>query len=163
MSPFTDISILFWEGIIKKFIWASRLWVGRRKEPIFGYVPINDENKNLVHKGLNEKKYIYCFLWFVIIWQVPETNFFTKYTLKVRYNFRLLLIGINLPSLNSIHQMHLEIQFPLHTNSLLIWTCDAMALPAHKTRNILAFLSSLHSKLLLIFLLFSAAEIFICY
>ena len=33
-------------------LWASRLWVGRRKEPILGYVPKNDEKKNSVHKGL---------------------------------------------------------------------------------------------------------------
>ena len=29
-----------------------RLWVGRWKEPILGYVPKNAEMKNLVHKGL---------------------------------------------------------------------------------------------------------------
>ena len=47
VSTFTEISILFLEGIIKKnFLWASRLWVGRRKEPILGYVPKNDEKKN---------------------------------------------------------------------------------------------------------------------
>ena len=39
VSPFTEIPILFWEGIIKKM-------------PILGYVPKNDEKKNLVHKGL---------------------------------------------------------------------------------------------------------------
>ena len=37
----------------KNFLWASRLWVGRRNEPILGYVPKNDEKKNLAHKGLN--------------------------------------------------------------------------------------------------------------
>ena len=37
----------------KNFRWASHLWVGRRKEPILGYVPKNDEEKNLVLKGLN--------------------------------------------------------------------------------------------------------------
>ena len=36
------------------FLWASRLWVGRRKEPILGYVPKNDEKNNLVLKGLIE-------------------------------------------------------------------------------------------------------------
>ena len=36
----------------KKFLWASRLWVGRRKERTLGYVPKNDEKENLVHKGL---------------------------------------------------------------------------------------------------------------
>ena len=42
------------EGIIKKnFLWASLLEVGRRKEPILGYVPKNDENSNSGIKGLN--------------------------------------------------------------------------------------------------------------
>ena len=36
----------------KNFLWASRLWVGRRKEPILGYVPKNDEKKNSGGKGL---------------------------------------------------------------------------------------------------------------
>ena len=39
----------------KKIIWSSRLW-GRRKEPILGYVPKNDEKKNLVHEGLKKMK-----------------------------------------------------------------------------------------------------------
>ena len=39
------------------FPWASRLWVGRRKEPILVYVPKNDEKKNLVHKGLNKNSF----------------------------------------------------------------------------------------------------------
>ena len=37
-------------GHQKNFLWASRLWVGRRKEPILGYVLNNDE-KNLALKG----------------------------------------------------------------------------------------------------------------
>ena len=41
------------ESSKKNFLWASRLWVGRRKEPILGYVPKNNEKKNLVHKGLS--------------------------------------------------------------------------------------------------------------
>ena len=36
----------------KNFLWASRLGVGRRKEPILGYVPKNDEKKNSGGKGL---------------------------------------------------------------------------------------------------------------
>ena len=36
----------------KNFLWASRLWVGRRKELILGYVPKNDEKKNSGGKGL---------------------------------------------------------------------------------------------------------------
>ena len=56
MAPFTEISIPFKEGIIKKnFLWATRLWVGRRKEPILGYVPKNDEKKNSVLKGLTHR------------------------------------------------------------------------------------------------------------
>ena len=41
MSPFNEISILFMKGSLKKknFLWASHLLVGRRKEPILGYVP----------------------------------------------------------------------------------------------------------------------------
>ena len=44
------------KGSSKNFLWASRLWVGRRKEPILGYVPKNDEKNNLVHKRLKKMK-----------------------------------------------------------------------------------------------------------
>ena len=39
----------------KKFLWASRLWVGRRKEPILDYVPKHDKKKkkNSVSKELS--------------------------------------------------------------------------------------------------------------
>ena len=37
----------------KNFLWASRLWVGRRKEPILGYVPKNYERKNSGSNGLS--------------------------------------------------------------------------------------------------------------
>ena len=57
VSPFTEISILFLRRDHQKnFLWTSRLWVGRRKEPILGYVPKNDEKKNFVHKGLIREK-----------------------------------------------------------------------------------------------------------
>ena len=37
----------------KKILWASRLWVGRRKEPILAYVPKNyEKKKNSGCKGL---------------------------------------------------------------------------------------------------------------
>ena len=36
----------------KNFLRASRLWVGRRKEPILGYVPKNCERKNSGSNGL---------------------------------------------------------------------------------------------------------------
>ena len=32
------IKILILEEILKKFLWASRLWVGRRKDPVLSYV-----------------------------------------------------------------------------------------------------------------------------
>ena len=50
LSP--KFQFYFKKGSSKNFLWASRLWVGRRIEPILGYVPKN-EKKNLVHKGLN--------------------------------------------------------------------------------------------------------------
>ena len=37
----------------KNFLLASRLWVGRRKEPILGYVPKNYEKNNSGSNGLN--------------------------------------------------------------------------------------------------------------
>ena len=37
----------------KNFQWGSRLWVGRRKEPILGYVPKNYERKNSGSNGLS--------------------------------------------------------------------------------------------------------------
>ena len=36
----------------KNFLWSSCLWIGRRKQLILGYVPKNDEKKNLVRKAL---------------------------------------------------------------------------------------------------------------
>ena len=47
-----DFNFNFRRDHQKNFLWESRLWVGRRKEPILGYVPKNDEKKNSVHKGL---------------------------------------------------------------------------------------------------------------
>ena len=45
-SRIAKISIFKYEGIIKKkILWASRLWVGRRKEPILDYVQKNDKKK----------------------------------------------------------------------------------------------------------------------
>ena len=38
----------------KNLLWASRLWVGRRKEPILGYVPKKDEKNNSGGKGLKQ-------------------------------------------------------------------------------------------------------------
>ena len=40
----------------KFFLWAARLWVGRRKEPILGYAEKNDEKSNSGSKGLTLSK-----------------------------------------------------------------------------------------------------------
>ena len=54
LSP--KFQFYFKKGSSKKILWALRLWVGRRKEPILGYVSKNDEKKNLVLKGLKKMK-----------------------------------------------------------------------------------------------------------
>ena len=36
----------------KNFLWASRLWVGRRKDPILSYITKNDEKNNPGTNGL---------------------------------------------------------------------------------------------------------------
>ena len=51
-AEIAKISILKLKGTIKKFLWASRLWVGRWKEPILGYDSKNYEKKNSGSKGL---------------------------------------------------------------------------------------------------------------
>ena len=53
-SAKVPISIL--EGIIKKISYERRDYdrVGRRKEPILGYVPKNDGKKNSGGKGLTD-------------------------------------------------------------------------------------------------------------
>ena len=43
-------AIFFQYSICNIYLFYS--WVGRRKEPILGYVPKNDEKKNSDHKGL---------------------------------------------------------------------------------------------------------------
>ena len=43
------------------FLWALRLWVGRRKEPILDYVPKNDKKNISGSKGLKKLK-IYKFV-----------------------------------------------------------------------------------------------------
>ena len=53
MGPFSN-NFNFRRDHKKKFLLGSQLWVGRRKKPIFGHVPKNDEKKkkNLWGKGL---------------------------------------------------------------------------------------------------------------
>ena len=52
--------LIFLKGIIKKILWESQLWDGRRKEPILGYVP-KKLKKNSGSKGLKKIK-IYKFV-----------------------------------------------------------------------------------------------------
>ena len=61
MRRSAKILILFKKGSSKNFLWASRLWVGRRKKPILGFVPKNYEKKNSGSKGLKITK-IYKFV-----------------------------------------------------------------------------------------------------
>ena len=53
----------FKKGSPKKILWASRLWVGRRKETILCYVPKNYVKKNSCSKGL-KLKLVACLLCF---------------------------------------------------------------------------------------------------
>ena len=46
----------------KNFLWASRQWVGRRKEPILSYVTKNDEKKNPGTNGLITMQNVLHFL-----------------------------------------------------------------------------------------------------
>ena len=48
------ILILNKEGIIEKISY-ERLWVGRRKEPILGYVPRNGKKEEFMHLRVKEK------------------------------------------------------------------------------------------------------------
>ena len=53
VAPFTDTGGPFHQNFNsilrrdyqKNFLWASRLWVGRRKEPIFGYVMVMEKRR----------------------------------------------------------------------------------------------------------------------
>ena len=80
------ILILIYEGIIKKFLGALRLWVGRQKEPILGYVPKNCEKNNSGSNGLIFILWINCnrIYLFCVICPLPwkklpiEKQFFTS-------------------------------------------------------------------------------------
>ena len=48
LEPFFTANTMFYKFIQSLF--------GRRKEPVLGYVPKNDEKKNLVHKELKKMK-----------------------------------------------------------------------------------------------------------
>ena len=96
------ISILKLEGISSKnFLWASRLWVGRRKEPILGYVSKNykkkknsgtkvlysqqsqlagecDDITQLIYQNMNyvtEYIYIYIYISIIFICNVTISHF----------------------------------------------------------------------------------------
>ena len=70
----------------KNFLWASHLWVGRRKVPILGYVPKNDEKKNLVHKGLKER-HVKC----TNIYIVKNFIFVSKFDFNSNLTSKLLI------------------------------------------------------------------------
>ena len=63
----------------KNFLWASRLWVGRRKEPILGYVSKNDEKNNSGGKGLIVHAARVAFLFPGSLWLVHIPISFKKY------------------------------------------------------------------------------------
>ena len=68
----------------KNFLWSSGLWVGRRKEPILGYVLKYDEKKNLVLEGLT---WIHLQYWVINILKykrITITSYINmKYMLKL--------------------------------------------------------------------------------
>ena len=52
MASFSKkISFQFKKRSLKKILWASRLWVGSRKEPILGHVQKNYEKRIHDEKG----------------------------------------------------------------------------------------------------------------
>ena len=68
----------------KNFLWVSWLWVGRRKEPILGYVPKNYERRNSGSNRLNHfavwrdifmGHFWQLFGWKDKFWVVISTNF----------------------------------------------------------------------------------------
>ena len=56
----------------KNFLWASRLWVGRRKEPVLGYVPKNDDKKNSGGEGLTKIQEIQIRHWNTILYTAQK-------------------------------------------------------------------------------------------
>ena len=60
----------------KKFIWASRLWVGRRKEPILGYVSKNYAKNNSGSKGLIAiGSYFPIYRYTILFWSIIRILF----------------------------------------------------------------------------------------
>ena len=54
----------------KKFLWASQLWVGRRKEPILGYISKNYEKKNSGSKVVTNIDLYHI----VVVWNAVVSN-----------------------------------------------------------------------------------------
>ena len=72
----------------KNFLWASRLWVGRQKEPILSYVTKNDEKKNPGTNGLIWYSFIIFFSMYKLKWIQFSEPIKRKY---IRRNQRILL------------------------------------------------------------------------
>ena len=85
----------------KNFQWASRLWVGRRKQPILGYVPKNDEKKNSGGKGLKKIR--------------PNAELYINYDRSLRKN-NIRKINLFLRTFSGFHCVHcvMELNVPLN-------------------------------------------------
>ena len=91
----------------KNFLWSSRLWVGRWKDLILGYVPKKDEKKNLVHKGLRD--------FFITPWSTQQKSSWgcaRNTGLIWIYHFSLLLWCIYL---YNIHNIYIYIYIYIYT------------------------------------------------
>ena len=56
----------------KNFLWASRLWVGRQKEPTLGYVPKNYEKKIQAVKGKENENLQICLTLYSLARQICD-------------------------------------------------------------------------------------------
>ena len=68
----------------KNFLWASRLWVSRRKEPILSYAPKNNEKKNSGSKGLLKKMKNYIFVQPFMPWCDEFVTYCPNFDFKIR-------------------------------------------------------------------------------
>ena len=93
---------LKYKGSSKNFLWASQLWVGRRKESILGYVPKNNEIKNSGSKELMTSNVICIAILFTWFTGLPSSK--TQVTVGLLFKLlawqsrtaSVLLLNINL-------------------------------------------------------------------
>ena len=108
----------------KHFLWASRLWVGRRKEPILGYVSKNYERKNSGSKGLKgEEKFLKVDHWYRACWCLlgKDSIYGTKslwFTLerflsftrkKIMKMYRCLKLNVNFEQKSKVYRIILSL------------------------------------------------------